>query len=137
MSDYNSFQDVIKEELIIEETVAEDEFEESLDMLDIVMSENDERRVDDIKTNVDSFLEDVDREVDLIEKGERLTAMDELMEYLEESEILEETLDVEIEDLDELECSDIDGDSIDDDGEMIDTIEGLPSLDSDLIDEEE
>ena len=137
MSDYNSFQDVIKEELIIEETVAEDEFEESLDMLDIVMSENDERRVDDIKTNIDSFLEDVDREVNLIEKGERLTAMDELMEYLEESEILEETLDVEIEDLDELECSDIDGDSIDDDGDMIDTIEGLPSLDSDLIDEEE
>lgn len=137
MSNYDSFQDIIKEELVIEESVAEDELEESLDMLDIVMSENDLNKIDSIKTGIDSFLEEFDIETNQIVLEERKIAMDELITYLEESEILEDTLDVEIDDLEELECSDIDGETIDDEGDMIDAIEGLPSLDNDLVEEDE
>ncbi len=131
----NSFQDLIIEEFDIEESVLEDDFEESMDMLDVVMSKNDEKRVEFIESSIDSFINDIDLNINRIVREEREESMNELMEFFDEdAELFEEALDMEIENLEELESSDIDGSSSDEDGDMIDAVEGLPDIEDEMED---
>ena len=133
----NSFQDLLREEFEIEESVLEDDFNESMDMLDIVMSDNDERRVEFMESEVDSFINDIDLKVEQIVKEEREENMETLMEFFDEdSEVFEEMMDAEIEDLEAMEYNEEDGDSIDDEGDMIDAIEGLPDISDGFVEEE-
>lgn len=132
----NSFQDLIREEFEIEETVLEDDFNESMDMLDIVMTENDEKRVEFMESEIDSFINDIDLKIEQIVKEEREQNMDILMDFFDEdAEVFEEMMDAEIEDLEAMQYNEEDGDSIDDEGDMIDAIEGLPYLDGEFGEE--
>lgn len=135
--DINSFQDLIIEEFEIEDSVNEDDFNESMDVLDIVMSENDEKKAEFTESAVDSFLNDIDLRVERIIAHERRENMENLMEFFDEdAEVFEEMLDMEIEDIEDMEYNEEDGDSIDDEGDMIDVIEGLPEIGEDFIEEE-
>ena len=135
--DINSFQDLLREEFEIEDSVLDDDLEESMDMLDIVMSDNDEKRVEFMESEVDSFLNDIDIQVEQIVKEEREENMENLMEFFDEdAEVFEEMMDAEIEDLEAMEYNEEDGDSIDDEGDIIDAIEGLPSIEDGFIEED-
>lgn len=125
----NTFQDLLIEEFEIEDSIKDDELNESMDMLDIVMTENDEKRVNFIESDVDSFINDIDLKMEQIVKEEREESMNELLEFFDvDAEILEESVDKTIEEIEDLEY--------DDEGDIIDTIEGLPEIDDNYVEED-
>ena len=133
----NTFQDLLREEFEIEDSVLDDDFEESQDMLDIVISDNDERRAELEESAIDSFINDIDLEVEKIVKEEKEIEMENLMEFFDEdADIFEDMVDDDIDETEDVEYEMID--DLDDEGDMIDSIEGLPGLDEEaLLDEEE
>lgn len=135
----NSFQDLLREEFEIEDIILDDEDEEAKDMLDIVISDNDERRAELEESAVDSFINDIDLAVEQIVKEEKEIEMENLMEFFDEdAEIFEEAMDAFEDEEEEINYNPDDSDSIDDEGEMIDALEGLPELDEEgLLEEEE
>ena len=56
----NCFQDLIREEFDIEDTLLDDELDEDREMLDIVISDNDEKKAEFQDTEIDSFLNEID-----------------------------------------------------------------------------
>ena len=135
----NSFQDLLREEFEIEDVILDDEDEEAKDMLDIVISDNDERRAELEESAVDSFINDIDLAVEQIVREEKEIEMENLMEFFDEdAEIFEEMMEAAEDEEEEINYNPEDSDSIDDEGDMIDALEGLPELDEEgLLEEEE
>lgn len=120
-NEINCFQDLIKEEFDIEKAVLDDELDEDGELLDIVISDNDEKRVEFQPCEIDPFIEQMDIEVGEIIEAQKEEEMQNLREFFDEDAmIFEDSVDEYLDELDEIE--DID---LEDDLDAIDNMEGL------------
>lgn len=121
----NTFQDLLREEFDIEETILDDNLDEDEEILDIVISDYDMKKVETIKTDLDDFFEQFDLETEKIIRQQMEEAMEELYEFFnEDASIFEESVDASLEDIEDAEDPEFE-----DELGFIDTMEGFVDID--------